>query len=57
MAHIRQSWPDSGPRFQTKVLKTLEGIPSSLESGGGYLRRRRDLGYGWLSLARDEATT
>ena len=30
---MRQSGPDSGLDFQTKVLKTFEGVPSSLGSG------------------------
>ena len=33
MAHIRQSWPDSGLGFQVKVLKPFSGDPSSLGSG------------------------
>ena len=31
-AHIRQSRPDSGFKFQTKVSKTFEGVPSSLKT-------------------------
>ena len=33
LARIRQSRPDSGLGFQLKVLKTFQGVPSSLESG------------------------
>ena len=35
--HARQSRPESGIAFQAKVLKTFEGVPSSLQkepSGG-----------------------
>ena len=38
MAHIRQSRPDSGLVIQVKVLKTVEGVASSL--GSGYDARR-----------------
>jgi len=33
MAHIRQSRPDSGLGFQTKVIVTFEVVPSSPGSG------------------------
>ena len=33
MAHVGQSRPDSSLGFQLKVLKTLRGVPSSLEGG------------------------
>ena len=33
MAHTRKSRPDSGLGFQSKALKTFEGVPSSLGSG------------------------
>ena len=33
LAHIRQSKPDSGVGVQVKVLKTCQGVPSSLGSG------------------------
>ena len=33
MAQIRQSGPDYGLGLQIKVLKTFEGVPSSLGSG------------------------
>ena len=33
MAHIRESRPDSGFGFQVKVLKTVYGVPSWLDSG------------------------
>ena len=32
VAHIRQSRPDSGLGLKVKVLKTFQGIPSSLEN-------------------------
>jgi len=32
-AHVRQSGPESGPGFQTKVLKPFKVVPSSLGSG------------------------
>jgi len=35
MAHISQSRPDSGLGLQVKVLKTLQGVSSSLCSGRG----------------------
>jgi len=35
VAHIRQSRPNSGPGFQTKVLKNIKVVPSSLGSGEG----------------------
>jgi len=41
MAHTRHSGPDSGLGFQEHVLKTMQVIPSTLESGseaGSYLR-------------------
>jgi len=31
VAHSRQSRPDSGLGFQAKVVKTFQGVPSSLE--------------------------
>ena len=34
MAHIRQSTPDSGLDFQTKVFKIFNTVPISLGSGG-----------------------
>jgi len=33
MAHVRQLRPDSGFCFQVKVLKTFQGVPSSLGNG------------------------
>ena len=42
MAHIRQSWPDSGLDFQVKVLGTFWDIPSSLGSGSCILCRELD---------------
>ena len=33
MARIRQSSPDSGLDLQVKVVKTLQAVPSLLESG------------------------
>jgi hypothetical protein len=33
VAHIRQSWPDSGLVFQAKVLETFPVVSSSLGSG------------------------
>jgi len=38
MAHIRQSRPDSGRGFQSKVLETFRVVPSLLRSGGGNVR-------------------
>jgi len=35
MAHTIQSTPDSGLGLEIKVIKTFEGVPSSLESGRG----------------------
>jgi len=33
-AHVRQSGPDSGLGFQSNVLKTFQGVPFPLRSGG-----------------------
>ena len=30
LAHIRQSWPDSGLDFHVKVRKTRQAVPSTL---------------------------
>ena len=41
MAHIRQSWTDSGLGFQVNVLQAFLVVPSSLGSGFPLSKERR----------------
>ena len=39
MAHVRQSWPDSGVGFQVKVLKTIRFVSFRPEGWPGFRRK------------------
>ena len=41
MARIRLSMPDSGLGFQANVVRSLEGVPSSLGSSMRVVKRER----------------